>query len=373
MIGLRAARRVVLGAVDRLPGQSLPLEEVCGCVTVEALTAPLDVPNFDNSAMDGYAVRAVDTARSPARLKVIGEVRAGQLPESSVGSGECLRIMTGAPLPSRADAVVPVEQTVTEGDIAVVHGPVESGAFVRVAGSDIAAGEELFPGGTVLTPRCIAVLAGSGFGRVRVVPRPRVGVLSSGDEITGPETCPSPGRIRDANGPALRALVRQAGFDVVDLGVVGDDMAEIAGALQAASGQCDALVTSGGVSVGDADFVKVVLDELSGDTMRWMQVAIKPAKPFAFGMLRQGQVPVFALAGNPVSAQVGFALFALPALRLMAALEPLDGPVVSARASAPIRRQPDGKVHLVRVAVSRDPGGGLSADPGEGQASHMAL
>jgi molybdopterin molybdotransferase len=373
LISLRGARRLVLEAVRPLPARRVGLDQALGCVTADALVAPADVPALANSAMDGFAVRSQDTTGRTLRLRVVGEVRAGHVTSVAVTTGQCVRIMTGAPLPAGTDAVVPVESTQADGNEVILSSPAAPGDFVRAPGSDVVAGQELFPRGTRVTPRCIGVLAASGIDALEVVPRPRVGVLSTGDELSRSPGTLGPGMIRDANGPALRALVRQAGFEVVDLGVVRDDAGAIAEAVSTASKSCEVLVTSGGVSVGDADLVKVVLDELSGGTMRWMQVAIRPAKPFVFGMLQASAVPVFGLAGNPVSAAAGFLVFVLPALRTMAGLQRVDNPVVAARVSAPIRRVPDGKLHLVRVTFEPGTGDDLWVRPSGGQGSHMAL
>ena len=378
---LRSARRAVLNAVHRLPGQKVRLDDALGCVTVEGLHAADDVPPFANSAMDGYAVRAADAEGTSFRLRVVGEVRAGQATGVAVAAGTAVRVMTGAPLPRGADAVVPVEETAPDGDTVVVRSAPEPGAFVRLAGSDVVAGQELFPAGTELSPRALSVLAVCGFDVVPAVPRVRVGVLSTGDELAiprgdqlaGGSAGERPATIHDANRPALLALVRRAGFEPVDLGAVPDDLRAVAAVMQASAERCDALVSSGGVSVGDADYVKLAHQILGGDTARWMQVAIKPAKPFSFALLRPDALPAFGLAGNPVSAQVGFELFVRPALCKMAGRARVDDTVVPARAAAPLLRVPDGKLHLLRVQVRRGRRGELQLQGVEGQGSHMAL
>ena len=323
--------------------------------------------------MDGFALHADDTATPPARLRVVGSITAGRAEPVRVRSGEAVRIMTGAPMPPDVDAVVPVEQTTVEDGVVVVLEPVERGAYVRPAGSDIAEGQPLFPVGTTITPRLIGVLAALGVGTVDVVPRPRVGVLSTGDELATATGALDPGKILDANRPALLALLRQAQFEPVDLGAVGDDDKAIADAIAGGAARTDAVLTSGGVSMGDVDYVRIVLDKLSGSTMRWMQVAIKPAKPFVFGLLEDSGVPVFALAGNPVSAVVGFELFALPAIKKMAGRRRIDRPIVRARTSVDLRREGDGKLHLLRVVVKGNFIAGFRVEPSGGQGSHMSL
>jgi molybdenum cofactor synthesis domain-containing protein len=323
--------------------------------------------------MDGYALRAADTAGGDVRLRVVGSVMAGLVGEMTVGAGEAVRIMTGAPLPAGADAVCMVERTSTEdaGSVVLVHGPVAPGEYVRRAGEDIEAGQVAIEEGTVLGPPHLGVLASLGEMAVLVHPRPRVGVLSTGDELTLPGCPLRPGAIRDANRPALLAQVRASGFGAEDLGIVADDEDSVAEALVAATTRCDAVVTSGGVSVGDRDYVKVVLDKLTGGQMRWMQVAIKPAKPLAFGVLAASGTPVFALPGNPVSALVSFELFVRPALRKMAGHRQLDRPALDGLADEDLRRPADGKLHLARVVAAFGADGRLHVRSSGGQASHL--
>jgi molybdopterin molybdotransferase len=372
-VDLVDARRVVLDAVAPLAPRRLRLDATLGCVTAYATVASSELPPFTNAAMDGYALHSADTAAAPTRLRVVDAITAGRVASVPVRRGEAARIMTGAPMPPDVDAVVPRELTEVDGGVVVVLERVAAGAYVRPAGSDIAPGQELFPAGTTITPRHIGVLAGLGVDTVEVVPRPRVGVLSTGDELVEALGRTSPGMVRDANRPALLALLRQANFQPTDLGLVGDDAEAIAGAIGGGAARCDAVLTSGGVSVGEVDLVKDVLDMMSGGTMHWLQVAIKPAKPFAFGLLKESGVPVFGLAGNPVSALVGFELFVLPALRKMGGHRRIDRPILSARASLKIRREPDGKLHLVRVVVEADARGDLWVHPSGGQGSHMSL
>jgi len=325
--------------------------------------------------MDGYAVRAEDvrgaTIDAPVALRVVDTVAAGVRSTRELAAGEAIRIMTGAPVPDGADAVVMVEVTEPDpasGDGVLIRRAVNAGDSVRPAGGDVEPGTLVFPKGTVLTPAHIGVLASLGFATVDVVRRARVGVLSTGDELTPPGEALVPGRIRDSNRPMVLALVAAAGCDPVDLGIARDDEQVITAAIEGAVSSCDALITSGGVSVGDYDFVKAVLDRLG--KMQWFQIAIRPAKPFAFGMV--GSVPVFGLPGNPVSSLVSFELFARPALRLMMGHAPGDceRPVVRAVAGEPLRRKPDGKLHLDRVRVARD-GDRLVARRTGGQASNV--
>ncbi|MDZ4826193.1 MAG: molybdopterin molybdotransferase MoeA [Actinomycetota bacterium] len=361
MISLADAQQRILGAVQRLPARTHPLRDARGLVLAEDIEATEPVPPFSNTAMDGYAVRAADTvgasAESPTRLRVVGELPAGRAPTIAVGVGEAIRIMTGAPMPDGADAIVMVERTETAGDDVLIARAAEPGDHVRPAGGDLEAGRRVFDAGTVLTPAHLGVLASLDIADVSCFPRARVGVLSTGDELVERGPLP-PGAIRDSNRPMLLAVVAEAGCEPVDYGSVRDDEALIADTIAKAVDECDALLTSGAVSVGDYDFVKVALERLArerpGSEFTWAQVAIKPAKPLAFGVL--GGVPVFGLPGNPVSSRVSFELFARPALRRMMGRPGVMGTEVVARASSALKRRPDGKLHLDRVVVRVEDG-----------------
>ena len=357
----------MLASCDRLAPVAVPLAEAAWCVLAEVVDAPEAVPPFDNTAVDGFAVRAADTSSTdgPAELRVVATVAAGATFDGVLAEGEAVRIMTGAPMPAGADAVVMVEDTaivpggVSNGvehehehervRLAAVVGP---GSSVRRAGSDLVAGARVLDPGVVLTPAHIGVLAS--VGRVEVVAhrRPRVGVLSTGDELVENGAPLRPGQIRESNRTMLKPMLVDAGCDVIDLGLVRDDEAALEQVLLHGAARCDALVTSGGVSMGDFDVVKAVLSRIA--EMQWMQVAIKPAKPFAFGLLRAPDgrsVPVFGLPGNPVSSMVSFELLARPALRRMAghADGDLMRTTVRAVADETLTRRPDGKTHWMRV------------------------
>ena len=277
-----------------------------------------------------------------------------------------MRIMTGAPIPEGADAVIIVE--LTESDDATVRcsASVPEGNHIRPAGDDLQAGTVVFEPGTTITPAHVGVLSSVGRTHVLAHRRPRIGVFSTGDElVVGPATL-EPGQIRDSNRPQLLALVAEAGAVPVDLGVLRDDYDEIDAALRAAVGDCDALITSGGVSMGDFDFVKAVLSEL-GD-LTWMQVAIKPAKPFAFGVLLG--TPIFGLPGNPVSSAVSFELFARPAIRMMMGRSDIQRTHEWAVADEALGRGQDGKTHFQRVVLSQEADGWHLRSAG-GQGSHQ--
>ena len=363
----------MLVACRPLPAVDVPLAEALGCVTAGPVVSDCNVPPFANTAMDGYAVRAADTAAAtgdhPARLLVVATLAAGKAADRPVGPGEAIRIMTGAPLPAGADAIAIVEITTGEGDHVSVHQPAVAGQHLRHPGDDIAAGQEVFPAGTELTPGHLGVLASLGWEKVGVFRRARVGVLSTGDELVQGSAPLQPGQIRDTNRLTLLSLCRQSGFDAVDLGVARDDTDVIRAAIAQAVATCDALITSGGVSMGEFDYVKKVLDEI-GD-MAWMQVAIRPAKPLAFGVV--GTTPVFGLPGNPVSAMVSFELFARPGLRQMMGFSGADRyrlKVVGVADTAITRRR-DGKLHLDRVVATPGDDGRFHVRSAGGQESHM--
>ena len=370
LIPLEEAQRRVLADCAPLHPRAIPLDAALGCVTSVPLMADEAVPPFANTAMDGYAVRAADTADAPVRLRVVGTLAAGADPASvAVEPGTAVRIMTGAPIPSGADAVVMVERTSTAGDDVVIERAASAGDHLRPAGEDIAPGQEVFPARTVLTAGHLGVLASLGYVNVPVFPRPRVGVLSTGDELVDGPVDLRPGQIRDSNRHTLLALVRLAGCEPVDLGLVHDDEAAITAVVEKGVVECDALVTSGGVSVGDFDYVKAVLDRLG--RMQWMQVAIKPAKPLAFGLVEG--TPVFGLPGNPVSSMVSFELFARPGLRQLMGV-PADAVLrrpVPAIAAEPLRRRPDGKTHFVRVVATVGDDGRHHVRSSGGQASNL--
>ena len=373
LVPLETARAEILAAVGVLEPRPVPLREAHGLVLAEAVTATEDVPPFPNTAMDGYALRAEDTAGAapgtPVRLKVVGELPAGRAPDRAVEAGEAIRIMTGAPMPPGANAIVMVERTRAhrdgDGDGVEIEVEAKPGDHVRSAGGDLTTGQVVFDAGTLLGAAHLGVLASVGATTVQVIPRPRVGVLSTGDELVE-EGALAPGQIRDSNRPMLLALVAEAGLEPVDLGCAPDDEDRITATLDDALARCDGVLTSGGVSVGDYDYVKAALDRLGH--LDWRQVAIKPAKPLAFGVVRD--TPVFGLPGNPVSSLVSFELFARPALLQRAGHAHRFRPEVRARAEHDFARKRDGKLHLNRVRVTWRDGGYVAGSTGD-QASNV--
>ena len=374
MIPASEARTYVLDRCDPLPPEPTPLTELVGLVLAEDVVAGEDVPPFDNSAVDGYAVRAADVVSVPVVLSVVDEVAAGAQTARMVGAGEAIRIMTGAPMPAGADASVMVEVTerLDTGHRVRIGQSVAAGSSVRVAGDDVRAGDHLFGPGTLVTPAVAGVLASVNVRSALAIRRPRVAVLSTGDELVDDGSPLGPGQIRESNKTMLLGLVDAAGCEAVDLGVVRDDEAELETVLGVAAEAWDAVVTSGGVSMGDYDVVKAVLARVAD--MRWMQIAIKPAKPFAFGMLAREsgeRVPVFGLPGNPVSSLVSFELFARPALLKMAGRASIDRPTLRAIVDEDLRRRPDGKVHFVRVRGTFCADGRYHVASVGGQGSHQ--
>ncbi len=352
----------------------VPARGAKGLVLAEAVVATEDVPPFANSAVDGYAVVAASVAGAPVELPVVDEVAAGAHTERVLLPGEAIRIMTGAPVPAGADAIVMVEDTerIDGGSRVLVRRGVPAGAAVRPVGDDVAVGTRLFEPGTVLTPAVVGVLASINANEVLAHPRVRVAVLSTGDELVEDGSPLQPGQIRESNRAMLTGLVADAGCEVVEVGTVRDDEAVLEAVLRRVAEECDAIVTSGGVSMGDYDVVKAVLSRIA--EMRWMQIAIKPAKPFAFGLLRRADgsaVPVFGLPGNPVSSLVSFEVVARPALRRMAGHRSPHRPEVQGVADVPLRRSADGKTHLMRVFASFGDDGRVHVTPVNAQGSHQ--
>ncbi len=327
------------------------------------------VPPFANTAMDGFAVQFADTVGAPVTLEVIGTIAAGSTLDGEVGPGQAARIMTGAPMPPGADAVVMVERTSFDEAASTVEIEiaVDEGNHVRSAGEDVKPGDLLFGAGTRLAAGHLGVLASVGVHTVSVVRRPRVGVISTGDELVDDGRPLLPGEIRDSNRRTLLTLAAEAGWDAVDLGIAVDEPGAIREAFLAAAESCDAILSSGGVSMGAFDYVKVVLDEI-GD-MRWMQIAIKPAKPFAFGLV--GATPVFGLPGNPVSSMVSFELLARPAIGFMAGMDDTGLVLLRAISEDTLDHPADGKVHFLRVEGRIDDTGRWHVRRAGGQGSHQ--
>ncbi|CAL9484005.1 molybdotransferase-like divisome protein Glp [Streptomyces sp. enrichment culture] len=352
----------VLSTVRPLDPIELNLLDAQGCVLVDDVTVPLSLPPFDNSSMDGYAVRVTDVAGAseefPAVLEVVGDVAAGQTDPVAVGPGQAARIMTGAPLPPGAEAVVPVEWTdggLGEGPVAGmrarslapegaeghvhVYRPAEARAHVRAKGSDVRAGDRALAAGTVLGPPQIGLLAAIGRGTVRVRPRPRVVVLSTGSELVQPDEQLAAGQIYDSNSFALTAAARDAGAIAYRVGAVADDAETLRSTIEDQLVRADLMVTTGGVSVGAYDVVKEALahvgdEDEPGGGVDFRKLAMQPGKPQGFGSIGPDHTPLLALPGNPVSSYVSFELFVRPAIRTLMGLPDVHRPTVTASLAA---------------------------------------
>ncbi len=352
MIEYKEARALVLAASKALPAETVLLARALGRTLARDAKAVEDIPPFTKSAMDGYAVRATDTRPAPVELAVVEDLPAGRLARRRIGPGEAARIMTGAPLPEGADAVVMVEDTERSGPFGVVvKRAADPGDNVGPAGEDVAKGETALERGKVIGPAETGMLAAIGLARVAVVRRPRLAVISTGDEIVEPGERKRRGQIRNSNGPALTALAVRAGAEADYLGIAGDRRSSLSAKLRRAGG-ADILVLSGGVSVGDHDLVR---DELAAAGVRpvFWKVRIKPGKPVFFG--RRGRQLVFGLPGNPTSAMVTFQLFVGPALERLLGRSGEGPATVPAVLEASLAVKP-GRLQFLRgLVVSRGP------------------
>ncbi|MGW6732825.1 molybdotransferase-like divisome protein Glp [Streptomyces sp. NPDC055013] len=352
----------ILATVRPLEPIELQLLDAQGCVLVDDVTVPVSLPPFDNSSMDGYAVRVADVAGAseefPAVLEVVGDVAAGQADLLQVGPGQAARIMTGAPLPPGAETVVPVEWTdggLGEGPVTgmrarslapdgargqvQIHRPAEARAHVRAKGSDVKAGDRALEAGTVLGPPQIALLAAIGRGTVRVRPRPRVVVMSTGSELVQPDEDLGHGQIYDSNSFTLTAAARDAGAIAYRVGAVADDAETLRSTVEDQLVRADLMVTTGGVSVGAYDVVKEALSHVgdedeAGSGIDFRKLAMQPGKPQGFGSIGPDHTPLLALPGNPVSSYVSFELFVRPAIRTLMGLEDVHRPRMTATLAA---------------------------------------
>jgi len=362
---LEEARAEVLSAVPLLGRERVSIRESLGRILAGDVISPEDVPPFANSAMDGFAVRGADVTAAGSVLEVIGDLPAGSRSDLVVGPGEAIRIMTGAPMPAGADTVVRVEETLSEGSKVTINTAVDVGTAVRPAGGDVTRGQTVFTAGTRLTPMHVGVLSTVGVAEPDVFARPRVAFMSTGDELTPVGEALGPGAIRDSNRPMLRALLEETGVETVDLGIVRDDPEALRAALDRGA-ESDVVISTGGVSMGDYDVTKLVLE---GDThVDFWQVAIQPAKPFAFG--RIGSALFFGLPGNPVSVLVSFEQFARPALLKMQGARAVLRPRIVARAGENLDTDP-GKTVFVRVRVDGLADGEPTVVKAGGQASNV--
>lgn len=362
-------QRVVLGDARPLEAVRVSLLDADGLVLAESVTADWPLPSFDNSSMDGYAVHAIDVASAteatPVRLPVRGDIAAGQESGQRLEPGTAVRIMTGAPVPEGADAVVPVEWTDGATDEVSISRAPDLGAHIRRRGEDVAAGEIVLEPGTPINARVIAMLAAVGVAGVPVHRRPRVTVISTGDELVDPGVELGPGQIVDSNSYMLTAAVREAGADAVRVGPVRDDEEELERVLVEEAARSDLILTSGGVSMGAYDTVKAVLLRMGG--VDFVKVAMQPGMPQGSG--RVGSTPIVTLPGNPVSSFVSFEVFVRPLIRRLLGHTSLERPRLHAICSREFA-SPVGKTQFARVSLTmRD--GLMHAEPEGGQGSHI--
>ncbi len=350
MLTFEEARDLVLAGVAPLGRERVPIAAAAGRVIAEEVHASGNMPEWDNSAMDGYAVRSADCS-GPATLRLTGYQAAGDAVSPGVSPGCAVKIMTGSPIPEGCDAVVPFEEAEETGGFVKILAPVKPRAHIRFLGEDVKSGDRIIQAGTVLRPPEISMLASFGSVSVPVFRKARVAVLSTGDELVEPGEAVPPGKIVNSTSFSLAAAIEEAGAVPTRLGIAPDDKETLRGKIREGL-EADALITSAGVSAGDRDFVREVLAEMSVKEVFW-KVDIKPGRPIAFGM-KDGK-PVFALPGNPVSSLITFEVFVRPALRkMMGDANPLKRPV-KAKLMGPIRKKA-GKVHFFRVRIAVEEG-----------------
>ena len=363
--------RWVLETLAPLSPYSQPLLEATGLPVCENIVAGIDLPSFPNSAMDGYAVRLDDVADAtedrPVHLPVVGESAAGTSQAYALAPGTSMRIMTGAPLPSGADCVIPVEATDNgRAEVRIFVRPNPS-QHVRFAGEDVRAGQVVLEEGSILDARETGLIAAIGRSQVRARPRPRVVIMSTGSELREPEVTLDYGSIYDANSYMLAASAKAAGAIAYRVGIVSDDPHEFGDALSDQLVRADVVVTSGGVSKGDYDVVKDVLGRLG--TVEFTEVAMQPGKPQGFGFVGEDQTPIFTLPGNPVSAFVSFEVFVVPALRRLMGRQPYRRPLVRARLAEALTVTA-GRRNYVRAQFEVD-ASGATVTPVGGMSSHL--
>lgn len=365
-LAVDAARGRILAALNPVSGeQMLPLRAALGRVLAEEVLSPIDVPSHTNSAVDGYAVSAADLpASGTIELRVVATARAGHPIGQAISRGECAQIMTGAPMPAGTDTSLMQEDVQRNGDTITVGAGHRAGENVRQAGEDLAAGQPALRGGQRLLPAQLGLLASLGRAEVRVRRRPRVAFFSTGDELRSVGQPLGPGEIYDSNRYSLHGMIKRLGMEVLDMGVVTDHPERLREALRTAAREADAIVTSGGVSVSEADYIKQVLAEL-GEVDFW-KIAMKPGRPFAFGRVEDAWF--FGLPGNPVAVMVTFYQFVQPALERLAGLPSGTPAMLQAAATEPLRKKP-GRTEFVRGVLETDTDGRRRVRPSGPQGS----
>ncbi|HET8582295.1 MAG TPA: gephyrin-like molybdotransferase Glp [Jatrophihabitans sp.] len=362
---------IVLDGIGSIDPIELTLLDAQGLLLAENVSADFPLPSFDNSAMDGYAVRAIDTRDAapdhPIVLQVVGDVAAGAKSRAGMGPGLAMRIMTGAPIPAGADAVIPLEDTDRGLARVAINRPARTGECLRRAGEDLAAGAPALGAGAALGPQQLGLLAAIGRDRVTVRPRPRVIVLSTGSELIEVGRRPAFGEVIDSNSYMIAAAAKDAGADARRVGIVTDDHAKLLDALESQLLRADVLVTSGGVSMGAYDVVKEALTELG--TVEFVRLAMQPGKPQGFGHVGD-KVPIFCLPGNPVSSLVSFEAFVRPSIRKLLGKRHLQRATVEAVALEGAK-SPHGIRQYRRGVLHREAGGGYGVSFSGGPGSHL--
>ena len=367
-LSVAAAQQCVLEAVAISGAEQVKLEQSLGRVLAEEVRANRDQPPYDISAMDGYALRSADLGNIPAMLEIIEDIKAGDMPIKALASGQCARIMTGAPMPLGADAVIRVEDTEAKPDNRVqINQSVKPGNDIRRLGENMRNGEVVLSPGTAITPGVIGVLATVKRAQVQVYRRPRVAILSTGNELEGLDEPVDPNKIPNSNSYALMGQVQALGIEPVLLGIARDDPEELARYLKRGL-EYDVLLVSGGTSVGVHDYVRPTIEALGAQMLFW-RVAMKPGHPVAFGKI--GEKIIFGLPGNPVSSMVCFEEFVVPALRRMMGHARTHRRTIEARMTHNVKHQP-GRTEFIRVLLAKEPGGYAATSTGA-QGSGMLL
>jgi molybdopterin molybdotransferase len=371
LISVEEARDRVLSRIALLPPTDFRLQEAHGCVLAEEVVASEDIPPFASSAMDGFAVRAVDVAAAtpsrPAGLTIVGEVAMGRPAEVSVPAGGAARIPTGGVVPQGSDCIVPIEHCLIEGERVLVLRPSQSGRYIRPRGGDLGAGDVVVPAGRRLLGPELGLLAAAGRASARVYPRARVTFFSTGDELVEAGSPRSPGQISDVNSFTIYGAVREAGAVPTPAGIIRDDAKSVRDAVRSSSGGADVLIASGGVSVGERDPVRGAF--LDSGNVEFYGVAMQPGMPQAFGVVH-GR-PFFGLPGNPVSVFVSFEVFVRPALLKMMGRRTIFRPEVSARLETDLSG-PEEKTQYARVLVRHEPDGWTAASTGPSHSNLLA-
>lgn len=372
LIELSELLQLVLEHQSPLAPIALAPRDALGFVLSSPVIARESLPRFANSAMDGFALRAMDTTTEGVDLRLVGSTMAGAAP-LRLEAGEAIRIMTGAPLPTGADAVCSLEAAVAYADDTVrIPRAISPGTNVRLPGEDVAAGDLAIAHGCALGPAHLGLLAALGERSVSVYQQPVVAVLSTGDELSSDNGPLGLGKIRDANRPALLAMLQRLEVRAIDLGIASDDEEELLTRIELASASSDAVILSGGASRGDRDSLAAALRRVvGGASVHSLQIAIRPARPFVFTEIGPRKLPVLGLAGNPVAALIAFELIAKPLIRRLRGLPDMSRPLLSGAAADDFPRRRDGKLHFVRAFAQLDSEGVLQASPAAGQGAHM--